>query len=1038
MSEFLKTVLANELTLRHQLGSDERLNDSIRSANIDLNPHQVEAAIFAFKSPISRGAILADEVGLGKTIEAGLIMNQLWAEGRKKMLVLVPASLRTQWQDELLKHFELDSLVLDGPIYKKLIKSRHKTNPIDQDGIYIASHNFAYHYDVACAEVAWDLVVIDEAHRLRNVYRKGNKVAKRIRDAIKNRPKILLTATPLQNNLMEMFGLVSFLDERYMGTDYSFKNLYLKPSRDIEKQYNTMRDLKRRLMGEVIDGRQQGGVLTRTLRSQVQSQGLVHFTNRYCITEDFSPNDDEVELYNLVSEYLRRPVLASTLSTQRNMMELVYRKILASSSFAIAGTLYRVANHISKRLQLEYGSELSALIQIVEQESLHFKNEWHRDASPITLEKYAKKDAENGLFPGYDDVELNIVESQDEVQESDDLGEDELFDEEKDQANEQPLEMTKEEVLDEFRDVLGYYFLAQSITKNQKSQALVGALKRIFKHADKMKWPQKAVIFTESRRTQDHLEQLLSANDHNVVLFNGTNASKKSKAIFEAWSKEFPKEAAGGNKSISVRKALVWHFKNLGSGVLITTEAGAEGLNLQFANIVVNYDLPWNPQRIEQRIGRCHRYGQLLDVLVVNFINRKNYADERVYELLKEKIRLFGNLFDFSDKIIGTEFKDKDDGYHVREIALGGIGSGVDFEKRVLDMYRNCRTEKEIEKSFKALQTELFDIIEQKVEDTQKAVIQNFDEEVQRKLKLRQDILARTLGKYDRKLANFVRLEFDKQARFIDDRTFELSGNTFRLGTLSREDWEVNGVQRANTKHPLLGSALLSKKDNPVQAMVMFNHGNQDKRKVLEDYIGKEGQLIIERMTAKRETVNKQPEEFDELIFSAIVQSDHGWQEIGSSLIEHISDLFVTSEYNDTSRQRDELLDISVKNRELREQEKIEQNEQYIDKERDQIRRFSKESLMRHEADMHKIREDIDKLENQLSGSKTMGFHERQEVQDEIDKRRKDYFKAQERYIKAEREQFNVQDELVRQLKGRMQLNFKYNQIASIKFKITG
>jgi len=161
MSEFLKTVLANELTLRHQLGSDERLNDSIRSANIDLNPHQVEAAIFAFKSPISRGAILADEVGLGKTIEAGLIMNQLWAEGRKKMLVLVPASLRTQWQDELLKHFELDSLVLDGPIYKKLIKSRHKTNPIDQDGIYIASHNFAYHMTLLAVKFhgTWWLMV---------------------------------------------------------------------------------------------------------------------------------------------------------------------------------------------------------------------------------------------------------------------------------------------------------------------------------------------------------------------------------------------------------------------------------------------------------------------------------------------------------------------------------------------------------------------------------------------------------------------------------------------------------------------------------------------------------------------------------------------------------------------------------------------------------------------------------------------------------------------------------------------------------------
>jgi SNF2 family DNA or RNA helicase len=1037
MAEFKKTVLANQLTLRHQLGSDERLNDTIRSANIDLNPHQVEAAIFAFKSPISRGAILADEVGLGKTIEAGLIINQLWAEGRRKILVLAPASLRTQWQDELLKHFELESLVVDGPTFKKLIKSRHKSNPINQDGIYIASHNFGYHYEVACAEVAWDLVVIDEAHRLRNVYRKGNKVAKKIREAISNRPKILLTATPLQNNLMEMFGLVSFLDERYMGTDYSFKNLYLKPSKDIEKQFNTMQELKRRLMGEIVDGRQQGGVLTRTLRSQVQSQGLVHFTNRYCITEDFNPNDDEIALYNLVSEYLRRPVLASTLSTQRNMMELVYRKILASSSFAIAGTLYRVANYIAKRLQQEFGLELSDLVRIVEEESLNFKNEWHRAATEITLEKYESQANDNEIFPGYDDVEMDIVETQVEAEENDDLGEDE-FDEEVAKSSEEMPEMTKDEVLEELRDVLNYYFLAQSITKNQKSQSLIGALKKVFKHADKMSWPKKAVIFTESRRTQDHLEKLLSANGYNIVLFNGTNASKESKVVFEAWSKQFPKEAERGNRSINVRKSLVWHFKNLDSGVLITTEAGAEGLNLQFANIVINYDLPWNPQRIEQRIGRCHRYGQSLDVLVVNFINRKNFADERVYELLKEKIRLFGNLFDFSDKIIGTEIKNKDDGYHIREIALGGIGSGADFEKRVLDMYRNCRTEKEIEQSFKKIQTELFDIIEQKVEDTQKAVIQNFDEDVQRKLKLRQDILAQTLSKYDRKLAEFVKLEFGKEVIFTDNRNFKLKGKNFRLGTLSRNDWEVNGIQRASTKHPLIMKALLAERNNQIYSNVVLNHRDQAKRKVLEEFVGKGGQLIIERVTAKRQTVNKQDEEFDELIFSAIIYTNESWQPINANLIEHIDDLEVTSEYVDTTRQRDELQDIVEKNRKQYEQERIEQNEQYIDKERDQIRRFSKESLMRHETDMQKIRDDIDKLENQLSGSKTMGFHERQEIQDSIDKQRKDYFKAQERYIKAEREQFNVQDELVRQLKSRMQLTFNYTQIASIKFKITG
>ncbi len=115
MSKLLRLYLSHKLTERKSTDDPEKLNNSIRSANIDLNPHQVDAAVFAFKSPLSRGAILADEVGLGKTIEAGLVINQLWVEGRQHILILVPASLRTQWQDELLNRFNLPSEILDGP-----------------------------------------------------------------------------------------------------------------------------------------------------------------------------------------------------------------------------------------------------------------------------------------------------------------------------------------------------------------------------------------------------------------------------------------------------------------------------------------------------------------------------------------------------------------------------------------------------------------------------------------------------------------------------------------------------------------------------------------------------------------------------------------------------------------------------------------------------------------------------------------------------------------------------------------------------------
>jgi len=119
--------------------------------------------------------------------------------------------------------------------------------------------------------------------------------------------------------------------------------------------------------------------------------------------------------------------------------------------------------------------------------------------------------------------------------------------------------------------------------------------------------------------------------------------------------------------------------------IMIATEAGAEGINLQFCSLVVNYDLPWNPQRIEQRIGRCHRYGQRHDVVVVNFLNRKNAADQRVYQLLSEKFKLFEGVFGASDEV------------------LGNIESGVDFEKRIAQIYQQCRTEDEIQSAFDAL-----------------------------------------------------------------------------------------------------------------------------------------------------------------------------------------------------------------------------------------------------------------------------------------------------------------------------------------------
>ena len=202
---------AHQLTKRSPSGDIERFTAALMDSQIHLNPHQVDAALFAFRSPLSNGAILADEVGLGKTIEAGIVLSQKWAEGKRKILIILPSSLRKQWNQELMDKFYLPSKVLESTAFNKDIK-QGVANPFDRDEIVLCSYPFARNKAKFMGDIPWDLVVIDEAHRLRNVYKPQNKIANAIRDALKSAPKLLLTATPLQNSLLELYGLVSFID----------------------------------------------------------------------------------------------------------------------------------------------------------------------------------------------------------------------------------------------------------------------------------------------------------------------------------------------------------------------------------------------------------------------------------------------------------------------------------------------------------------------------------------------------------------------------------------------------------------------------------------------------------------------------------------------------------------------------------------------------------------------------------------------------------------------------------------------------------
>jgi SNF2 family DNA or RNA helicase len=333
ITDYQAKYFAHELVKRCAPDSVEKLAGAVAGAQVDLNPHQVDAALFAFSSPLSKGALLADEVGLGKTIEAGLVISQRWAERQRRVLVITPSNLRKQWHQELTEKFFLPCAILESRSYNAAIKAGD-FRPFDMDGtVIICSYQFARNKAADVHATPWDLVVIDEAHRLRNVYKPSNVIANTLKQALSEKQKLLLTATPLQNSLLELFGLVSFIDERAFGDLKSFREQFANLSQ--ERMFHVLRD---RLQP----------ICHRTLRRQVTA--YVPYTHRLPIVEEFTPEEGEDRLYRLVSDYLRRDNLQALPASQRALTTLVLRKLLASSTFAIAGALSSMSVGLQAKL----------------------------------------------------------------------------------------------------------------------------------------------------------------------------------------------------------------------------------------------------------------------------------------------------------------------------------------------------------------------------------------------------------------------------------------------------------------------------------------------------------------------------------------------------------------------------------------------------------------------------------------------------------------------------------------------------------------
>lgn len=768
--------IANELAKKNSSNSLEKLAGTLMDAQVDLNPHQVEAALFAFKSPLSNGAILADEVGLGKTIEAGLVLSQKWAEGKRRILIVVPASLRKQWAQELADKFFLPSHILEAKTFKSALASGNP-NPFEQNEILICSYPFAARHAEKLMLVRWDLVVLDEAHRLRNVYKTQNKTARTLRTALTNVPKVLLTATPLQNTLMELYGLVSFIDEYAFGDEKSFRKQFARISSPEQ-----FAELKRRLKP----------FCHRTLRRQVME--YVKYTNRQPLTQEFWPSEDEQTLYDLVSDYLQRESLYALPNAQRKLMTLVLRKLLASSTFAIAGALDSLVNKLKR--QLKENDQLVIRLNEIEED-----------------------------FETYDEYE------------------DEFDDEEEQEPlSSQDIASIEREIseLTAFRD------LAVSITENAKGLALLEALTAGFEKAKSLGAEQKAIIFTESRRTQDYLVALLSEHgfSEKIVLFNGSNTDQQSKQIYKDWlERHSGTDIITGSRTADMRAALVDHFK-LNAQIMIATEAAAEGINLQFCSLLVNYDLPWNPQRIEQRIGRCHRYGQKHDVVVINFLNRANAADQRVFELLDEKFNLFNGVFGASDEV------------------LGAIESGIDFEQRIVNIYQTCRDPQQIALQFQELRNELDEQITEAMNNTRQQLLENFDAEVHDRLKVNLEESKAYLDRYSRwlwQITNYVLADVvDFSVTQKDEYAFALKQVPTKLTSdVPQGRYEmgkdIQNAHKYRLGHPLAQYVVNTSLDlDTPGATLRFNLSKHPQQiRLLEPLVGKQGELSLYKLSIK-------------------------------------------------------------------------------------------------------------------------------------------------------------------------------------------
>lgn len=812
LTVFQAKYFANELQRSYANDHVGKLAGLLFDAQVEPKPHQIDAALFALQTPFLPGVVLADEVGLGKTIEAGIVITQYWAERKRQILVIAPSSLRQQWKQELYEKFLIPSELLDSKSKDRLLQTQSSSNKAQ---VLICSYEFVLRHEASLSR-HWDLVVADEAHRLRNYWNGSRaKVPSAVARLVQNASKtVLLTATPLQNRLDELYGLVSVFDPDYFYSLEAFRERYVK------NRYSYGDD-------DLVD--RVATISKRTLRRDADK--YIRFTKRSPLTVEFTPSPDEARLYDLVNDYLQRDELFAFADSQRHLSALIIRKRLGSSTYAVASTLENIANRLAEELA-----------------------------------EGRRRDGRGTLVVDGDltDEELEDVEEIPEQQDS-------LLD-----------ASLRERIEAEVQELRDYAALARSITVNQKAVKLLEALDQGFERLREIGAPEKAIIFTDSTKTQEYIAQTLrdAGRGEGLVLFNGSNNGPEATQIYRDWlERNKDSDLITGIPSADRRKALVDEFRDRGT-IMVATEAAAEGINLQFCSMLVNYDLPWNPQRVEQRIGRVHRFGQKHNVVVVNFSNKGNLAEQRILELLTEKFHLFESVFGASDEVLGT------------------IEDGLDFEKNIAAILNSCKTSEEINAAFQELEAQYSDEITKEMAQAKSKVFDNLDPNVQDRLKSYDSQSGEVLNKFERLLLALTKYELANDATFEGDgRQFILNHSPVAGAPVGRYYFKSRPQENAHQYRysgPLAQYVVQTAKnhDTPPRELTFSLSASERAGTAVKELVGKSGEISVNLVAFKMKAKNDDISE-SYILAGGYVDGTGEW--IDEELVNDLLELTATS-----------------------------------------------------------------------------------------------------------------------------------------------